>query len=294
MNFPETISNIGIFNASHATTELPNALLLAIRSVHNKPDKVNIVSSLTYDDNSVLYIIICPAGIWRGKYMQAPLYYITYQLDPIIIFDDEPYRKLLSGAIYNWDYSRKSLEYCNGKYDFRMHYLPPGYVETLSLPDIINNTYIYTDEGKDIDVLFLGWDIHNRRKLIKDALTQSGLNVWFVCTLDINGMKQAIRRSKICINIHYVDDMKIFESIRMNILLSNQTCIISEDIDDPETKIYEDNIIFVSYHELIPKCVEMIYDPERRRTQAIKSHQWYRNNRYWNKIVDFNKLLPNL
>ncbi|CAH6419096.1 Hypothetical protein HVR_LOCUS290 [uncultured virus] len=294
IKFPDTIKNIAIYNASHATTELNAALLLALRSVHPHPERVNIVTGLVYDDETTLFIILCAAGLGSDKYVPTPIHYITYQLDPSMVFEKAPYRKLLTGAIYNWEYSNRNIEYCADKYDLKLHYVPPGYVETLSPIHIIDGTYLYSDAGKDIDVLFLGWDVYPRRAAIRDAFGITGLKIWFVCTLDINGMKEAIRRAKVCINIHHIDDMPIFQSIRMSILLSNQSCIVSEDIKDPEIEIYGDNVIFVPYQDLVPKCVELVKDPEKRRTQAIKSYQWYRRNRYWNRIVDFNALLPSL
>lgn len=291
--FPDSISKIAIYNASHVTTELPGALLIALRSVHPMPDCINIVSSLVYDDKSTLYIIICGAGLGSDNYVTVPIYYIVYQLDPLPIFNKETYRKLLTDAIYNWDYSRKSLAYCEKlNYNIKLHYLPPGYTESLSLPEILDGSYLYSDKDKDIDVLFLGWDIWTRRALIRDELYKSGLNIWFVCNLNIEQMKLAIKRSKICINIHHDETLEVFQSIRMNILLSNQSFIISEEINDDETSIYKDNILFVPYDKLVETCVNFIKEPDLRRDQAIKSYQWYKNERYWNKIVDFNSLLP--
>lgn len=317
LKLPDSIKNIAIYNASHVTTELPGSLLLALRSIYPYPERINIISNSPIRDandvsdqeflcqqETTLYIMICPAGFGSSKHIKGPKYYITYQLDPKTIFDNEPYRMFLSEAIYNWDYSKINIEHCTKMlgessdspnknfYDLRLRYVPPGYTDTLSVPDIVNGTYLYSDEGKDIDVLFLGWDVYPRRKFIKDELYKTGLRIWFVCTLDIEGMKKAVRRARICINIHHTDDMPVFQSVRMNVLLSNQACVVSENISDPELDIYQDNIVVVPYDKLVSTCEELIKDPVRRRDIAVKSYQWYRNERAWNKIVDFPSLLP--
>lgn len=285
---PDTI---GIFNASHVTTELIKALLYALRSTLSYPEKVIVVNELIYDNDNMLYIIICPAGLGSEKYIKPPKYYITYQLESLKVLEErEHYRNFLSGAICNWDYSRKNVEFLKS-HNINSYYVPPGFTSSMTTLDILEGSYLYSDYCKDIDVLFLGWDIYERRKYIEDTLILNGLRVLFVSGLDIEGMKKAIRRSKICLNLHFMDNMTCFETIRLNILLSNQTCVVSEDIDDPEKEIYRDHIKIVPYNDIVQTCVKLIGDPETRKRLAISSYQWYSNQRTWTKIVDFNRLL---
>lgn len=295
--FAKTIKNISIYNASRVTSELAPSLLEALRLSHQYPERINIVPNYKLDDETTLYIIICPAGLGSEFSHQGPIYYVTYQLDPGLpapAFSRDTYLKFLSGAIYNWDYSNKNAEYLKKEHVINTLYVPPGFTHSLSTGDLTNGSYIYSENDKQIDVLFLGWDIHERRRLIRDALYGSGLRIWFVSHLDTEAMKQAIRKSKICLNLHYMDKLPCLETIRLNILLSNQACIVSEDIDDPEINIYKDAVTVVPYDKIVQTCVDLVGDPTRRRRMALKSYQWYRSQREWSKIVDFNKLLPSL
>lgn len=296
IKFPSTIEYIHIFNASNVTKELPLSLLEAIRSVHFYPEKISIVPNFVLDNDTILYIIICPAGLGSERYNQGPKYYITYQLDPCPpapTLVREPYQKFLKDAIYNWDYSQKNINFL-ANIDIKGLYISPGFTYSMSKDDISNGSYLYSDTNKNIDILFLGWDIYERRRLIKESLLNSGLKVWFVCHLDNEGMKVAVRNSKICINIHASENWPCLETIRLNILLSNQTCIVCEDIDDPEINIYKDHMAIVPYDKLVSTCCHLIQNPEQRKRLALKSHQWYRSHREWSKIINFNSLLPSL
>jgi len=290
--FPGTIRKISIFNASRVTSELPMSLLCAIRAVFPFPERISLSSELSYENDSVLYIIICPAGLGSEKYNRCPKYYITYQLEPTFILQRETYRAFLEGAIYNWDYSRKNVEYLRSYDKIKIEYISPGFTYAMTTSDIMSGTYIYSDHKKDIDVLFLGWDVYQRRKAIKNSLEATGLRILFVSDMGLDGMSQAIRRSKICLNIHSSEEITCLETVRLNMLLSNQACIVSEELDDPEVDIYRDVLYVVPYDKILNTCKELVKDPDQRKRLAIKSYQWYRNTRDWNHIVDFNALLP--
>jgi len=294
MEFPDTIKKIAIYNASFGTRELGPALLSAIRSVHLKPWNVSLVNNIEYDKEDILYIIICPAGLGM-KDIPMPKYYINWQLEYLNgNYDNEVYIERMRGAIANWDYSQFNIKISRIRDNIESIHVPPGFNETVSLHDIINGDYIYTDEGKDIDVLFLGWcNPFPRRLHIRDNCERAGLKTWFVCGLNDLEMKQAIRRSKVCINISTIENF-IFHTIRMNLLLSNQACVVSEDtIDRIDYLEYEQNgVCIVPFDNIIEIVHDLVHDFERRRNMALKSYKWYRNNRRWTDIVDFNKLLP--
>ena len=156
----------------------------------------------------------------------------------------------------------------------------------------ISNGYNYNDDVRDIDVLFLGWDVHVRRAVIRDQLKAAGLNVLFVCSLNADGMKNILKRAKVSLNMHVFDDWPILQSVRLSLLLSNQQCIVSEEIDDPEVNIYKDHILFTPYNQIVEECVKLVNDFDRRKQMAIESYQWYSTERQWNHIVNFNNLLP--
>lgn len=293
--FPSTIKRISIYNASDATRELPLALLYAIRSVHPKPWAIDTIPGYGWDDDNVLYIIVCPAGLGSDEHVAAPKHYITYQLEPTAILERETYRELLRGAIVNWDYSERNVEYFRSRPELNINidYLPIGYTPLISFKVILYESGYYNEAEKDVDVLFLGYvDAYPRRILIRDQLLAYGLKIWFVVGLNLEEMQQAIRRAKICLNYHVMDSMTNFETIRLNILLSNQACIVSEDIDDKVKNIYEDYMIITPYDKLVDICVKLSMQPELRLHYAMKSYHWYSTKMLWSNLVSFDKLLP--
>ena len=204
-----------------------------------------------------------------------------------------PIKDPKEGAIFNFDYSLKNISYCQRKYDIKQVYVPPGYMPSLTSNHILNG-HNYNDDGRDIDVLFLGWDVHVRRAVIRDQLKATGLNVLFICNLNVDGMKSLLRRAKVSLNMHVFDDWSILQSVRLSLLLSNQQCIVSEAIDDPEVNIYKEHILFTPYNQLVEQCVKLVNDFDRRKQMALESYRWYSTERRWYNIVDFNSMLPNI
>jgi len=292
--FPDTIKQIAIHNCSGVTRELVPALLSAIRSVHPKPWNVVLANGLQYDRDDVLFLIICPAGLGKNN-VPMPKYYINWQLEYLNgNYDNDAYIDRMRGALANWDYSQHNIRLSRIRDNIESIFVPPGFNESVSLPDIVRGEYIYTDEGKDIDVLFLGWsDPFPRRKDIRENCIRAGLKTLFTHCFNDNEMKQAIKRSKVCINIATTDSF-IFHTIRMNLLLSNQACIVSEHtIDRADNLEYEQNgVCVVSYHDIVETVWNLVHNFEVRRNMALRSYQWYYNTRRWTNIVDFNKLLP--
>jgi len=292
--FPVTITTVAIFNGSFGTRELGPALLSAIRSVYSKPWNIILVDKLEYGRDDILYIIVCPAGLGI-KQVDMPKYYINWQLEFMIgAYNVPAYIDRMRGAIDNWEYSTFNLAISHSRDNIGSIHVPPGFNETIVDPDILTGKYVYTDENKDIDVLFLGYcDAYPRRIEIRQNCFNAKLRVWFVSDLDLEGMRKVIKRSKVCLNMAAQDEF-VLATVRLNILLSNQACIVSEvSVDKVADKLYSQNgICFVPYDNIVEKLWDLVHDFDTRRTMAIKSYQWYKNQRHWNDIVDFNKLLP--
>jgi hypothetical protein len=194
----------------------------------------------------------------------------------------------------NWDYSPKNVAYLARYPEIKSMYVPLGYAPHIAAPDVADGRYYYNDHGRDIDVLFLGWDIYERRRLIKEGLMAAGLQVLFTTELDLAGMQRAIRRAKVCLNLHGIAEILCLETVRLNILLSNQACVLNETLDDPEVEVYGDSILTVPYDQIVPTCCRLVLQPRLRQSMALKSFQWYRREREWTRIVDFNSLVPPL
>lgn len=291
----DLINKIGIYNGSFGTRELAPALLSAIRSVHSKPWNISIVNVLEINKEDILYIIICPAGLRKDAIL--PKKYITWQLEYMDgVYNNLDYINILRGALINWDYSVFNINFLKEKFNITSVHVPPGFNCFIAQRDITEGLYIYSDEGKDIDILFLGYcEAYPRRKLFRDNCNKTGLKTYFVSNLDLEGMKNVIRRSKVCINLA-AKDVFVLATIRLNILLSNQSCIVSElSIDDDADALYSKHgVCFAPYNDLIEKAYYLVHNYVIRKNMAIKSYQWYRNERIWTDIINFNSLLPNL
>jgi hypothetical protein len=287
------IEKIYIYNASICTRELPQALLSAIRLVHDKPWNIEIVHEIDPTKDNILYIIICPAGLNRA--IKMPKYYINYQLEYILgRYDSDNYNEKLRGAIANWDYSKFNMEILKVRDNIDSVYVPPGFNESISTEDILNGNYLYNDDDKEYDILFLGYcEIYPRRTKVRKEFYKSGRKCLFIVDKDLNEMKTLIRKSKICINMASTDTF-ILAKIRLNILLSNQACIVSEEsIDDDADKLYKKSgMLIVPFSKLVSESLNLLDNFEKRREMAIKGYQWYKTQRNWNDIVDFKSLLP--
>lgn len=293
VKFPSTIRSIAIITASAVTSELPVALLHALQEVHPYPENIYLATDYQPDDETILYILICPAGYGSEYYIKGPKYYITYQLEPTPILERHSYRCLLADALLNWEYSQKNIDFLHSpamkKPVVMTTYVPPGYMPYLdrSLP--------YIDSNRDIDVLFLGWDVHPRRAKIRDGLTAAGYKTVFICGKLLPEMQDLINRAKICLNMRASDDIKCLETIRLNVLLSNRSCIVNERIDDEfETKAFGSWILNVPYDNIISTCGALLHNYEYRRQMADTSYSEYSSQRRWTKLVDFSKILPEL
>lgn len=303
---PPSIKQIAIYNASFGTRELGPAMLSAIRSIYPNPWVVDLIHIVQLNRDDILYIIICPAGmihtpsgeITEEQITQGlanfPRHYIAWQLEDLQGRYNNPlYIEMLRRAVAVWDYSVFNIKLLKERNNIEAVYCPPGFNETITTPSLLDGTAIYSDTGRDIDILFLGYcDAYPRRLKIRDECYKTGLRVWFVSDLDIEGMKNAIKRSKVCINVA-MSDTFILAKVRMNILLSNQACIVSETScdTDADTLYSEAGITFVPYDQIISKTCELLKDPETRKKNAIKGYQWYRK-RKWQTIFDFNAHLP--
>ena len=293
ITFPTTIKSIVIHNASFGTRELSRALLYAIRAVYSTPQHVTIADSFENDRDDILYIIICPAGFGASNISRGPKYYINYQLEPTHSLDRTTYLSLLRPAICNWDYCQYNVKYLTGLHNINSIYVPVGYTPCISSNEIVTESSMYNEQDKDVDVLFLGYcEAYPRRLAIRDELYRRGLRIWFISDLDLIGMQKAIKRARVCLNFHNSDNMNSLETIRLNILLSNYACIVSEEVMAAERGTYEKAVIFTSYDKLVDKCCELKGQVNKRLSQAIKSYQWYTTEHRWNNVVDFNSLLP--
>jgi hypothetical protein len=296
MEFPSTIKKIHIMNLSHATPELGWALKHILDRLSIPVEwKDRRPELLEKGRDDILYIFICvpPFDILGVKY------YIFWQLEYLQTKSDSYYTKVLEQALYLWDYSTDNIQYIEERFNRHAFLVRPGYVDSISQPlllkELEKGIHSYSDEKKDIDVLFLGWiDISEHRKEVQRQLNRDGIRTNFSCGHNLAQMQDLIRRSKICLNIHY-DSVFILQVVRLNILLSNLACVVSEEVADQDAQeLYQDAVVFTPYDQLVDRCRSLLADFPQRKEIAHRSFDWYRNERKWEEIVDFPSLLPKI
>jgi hypothetical protein len=137
VTFPHTLTNIVIVNASPVTKELPTALLTSLKLVYPYAHKVTTASYYQLNEETILYIIICPAGYGISNPLLKPTYYIVYQLEPSTshYLNNSYYLDFLRGALYIWDYSLKNVTLLTNQ-GISTTYIPPGHTALISHPEL--------------------------------------------------------------------------------------------------------------------------------------------------------------
>jgi len=288
MNAKLMFDEIVVYNlASYVVGELTQALVNCMKTVHN-----NVIagSSFTGDNpnwdlnsESKLYIVICPSGLNLEKDIKYPKYYIPYQLEPAFKFEKFPlYHNIMNNAYnHGWDFSQLNIDNLGNN---SIH-VPIGYDSS------VTKVFEYNESEKDIDVLFLGsWCDIPRRIQICAALNAT-VKCMFVCGENFDGMIDLIRRARICLDIRHDDKIENLASVRLNLLLSNCSCIIAEETPkDPGSDIYKDYVKFVNHKYMVYEILMLLKQPNEIKNRAEKSFRWYTNERKWTSIVDFRQL----
>lgn len=260
---------IRIINLSYGTQELGPAMYQTLRTQYPHMNFIH-VGAVDYDTTD-LQILICPAGLGSELAQRKPKKYITYQLEPYQILEREHYRQFLEGALFNWDYSPLNVEKGNAKYpNLKLRHLPLGYC-----PAIQGHLRPYLEDNRQIDVLFLGYaDAYPRRVNIVKNL-KSFCHVYNTHECNTQDMQRLIQRAKICVNIHIYDNF-VLQTVRMNVLLSNKACIISERSEDKVAEAdYEPGVVFTD--DLEKTIKQYLADFPARQEQAERSYAWYKS-----------------
>ena len=174
------------------------------------------------------YIVIC------AQIMKAlPPHYICYQMEQTINsrWLTDQYFAIMRNALAVLDYSLVNVGYFSQYPDIKkkLFYCPIGLTEE-SVPSGL------PAEEQNYDILFYGDSHCERRKAMLDEL-QKDFSVRIETNLFGEAMLDAIRRSKIVINIHYYKDA-LLETTRIAEILSlGSSIIVSERSNDPD----EDN-----------------------------------------------------
>lgn len=146
---------------------------------------------------------------------------IVYQLEPLV--DDHWWKpeniiKNISFADEIWDYDIENIQVLKNN-GINAKFRPILYCN--SLKNLKNH------ENPDIDILFYGTLTSRRLEILKKISLNIQHNIVIITNLEGKNLEHFISRSKIILNIHANKNHRQ-EQIRINYLLTNNKCIISE------------------------------------------------------------------
>lgn len=260
--------HVRIVNVSHVTRELPDAVLAALRAAYPSLD-LAVHQHLDYDTPD-LQIVICPAGLGLNAPIRRPPRYVALQLEEYHALSNPHYREFIQGAEFYWDYCALNVAKARELYPT----LRPALARIGYSPSAAGRVRPYCDADRPIDVLFLGWAVHPRRGRILSQIS-SFCNVYSTHEASVAEMQRLIQRAKICLNIHAKDTF-VLQTVRLNLLLSNQACVVSEPPEDLDAqRFYEPSVVFSS--DPAAEVRRLLLDEPRRRSIAEQSHSWYRS-----------------
>lgn len=129
-----------------------------------------------------------------------------------------------------WDYQAKNVEFLWAHGIWALH-VPYRYTPALERVKL---------RAKDIDVLFIG-SMSPRRRTILDQI-DSVITAQGCYGADLDAL---VSRARIVVNIHYCDTPHPLEVVRLNYLMANGCCVISErGWDGAENEQYAPGLIF--------------------------------------------------
>lgn len=154
--------------------------------------------------------------------------FIVYQLEQLDIVaglrEGGKYFEFLDLASHILDYSRAGLAHLRARPNPPgVSFLPPGFHRCLEVT--------CPAPEQEIDVLFYG-SHSERRGRVLEAVRAQGLNAVHLFNVYGEPLWDAIRRSKIILNIHSTPGFRALETVRIVPLLANRCFVVSEASDD--------------------------------------------------------------
>jgi hypothetical protein len=145
------------------------------------------------------------------------------------------------------DYQRRNVEYL-ASLGIEAFHLPFGYHPSLERCE---------PADRDIDVLMVG-TMSPRRMQVLTALTLAGVNVRYVHGVHGQELDQLVARARAHVNIHRYDGHPL-EVVRLNYLMANKACVVSEPGWDPEeTRAYAAGVTFCDYSEIVDTVIQLL------------------------------------
>ena len=160
-----------------------------------------------------------------------------------------------------WDYAAANLAVWHAA-GLRSVHVPIGYMPEMQTIERMSH--------QEVDVLFYGWQSPRRAKVIED-LRNEGLNVVSFGNVFGAARDAWMARSKIVLSMHFYEDLRIVEAMRVAHCLTNRVPLVSEDgVGDEE---YEGGVAFAPYDKLVETCLRYLGDEQLRLELADRGQR---------------------
>jgi 2-polyprenyl-3-methyl-5-hydroxy-6-metoxy-1,4-benzoquinol methylase len=183
---------------------------------------------------------------------------IIYQLEQLTLGEgwfNAQAMSVLKEAQAIWDYSLENIDFLLEQGLAGVQWVPVGFHENLQT---------IAPDTEDIDVLFYG-SLNPRRKQVLDRLARECKVVTLEGTYGAE-RDRLIARSRIVLNLHYYDSLRILEQPRIAYLLNNGRFVLSEEASDANP--YEGGLATAPYDQVVEACLGYLNDAAKRRRIA--------------------------
>lgn len=228
---------------------------------------------LYYQFEEFKWIILFGVNDIKFRQIILPLNSIIVNLEQLYLESpwlSKQYIQLLK-SFPVWDYNKNNIHFLKNQLNVQASLLQIGYSDVL-LHKKFNN------EEKKIDVLFYGSKSDRRDKIYKELIKIPGLIVIFRCSLWGENREMYINSAKIILNIHYYDDVHLFESIRIFGLLANKAFVITEDSDNMnEYDNLKPGLVTSKFENIKDNIIYYLRNDKKRNEIANKGYDIFRN-----------------
>ena len=197
---------------------------------------------------------------------------IIYNLEPECVLSEAAIKMLRAHPV--WDWSPRNAQKLRGHHipvSFVMH---PGYAKCL--------TKVPHSQEKDIDLLFYG-SLNPRRNRILDGIEARGFKVTALFgeygpnTNRASERDAMMGRAKLILNLHFYEDARMLETIRIHYILANDIAVLSELSADPDANhFWGEAVEMAPYKELVDRAEELLTDPIRLARLRHRGGEWIR------------------
>lgn len=184
---------------------------------------------------------------WRHHWPHLYVWWQVEQYTNSMYFSNRSFLYVLDKAAWIWDYAETNIEHVQRLVSTPITWVPHAFDARTMLHEPIPPS---ADPSTcEVDVLFMGTVSGWARQAAVLTLRDAGLRVelspvdryWYGAERE-----QHIRSARVHINVHYFRDPAVQETCRLNILLSNGACVVSERSGDAAVDAaYGDAIVLV-------------------------------------------------